>query len=111
MPNTRNAKYSEWKVWFEKYFQYIADMSPTELSTLDRIEQKKYQPKTKLILVGHSLGATFLVKYLSEHFFPRHIDALHLVSPAYDDTGLVGESLASFMPIPQAFAHIHRQVG
>jgi hypothetical protein len=24
MPNTMNAKYAEWKIWFEKYFRYIS---------------------------------------------------------------------------------------
>lgn len=88
MPNTMNAKYSEWKIWFEKYFRYIADVARDDESTLDRVEQKNSHTKSKIILVGHSLGTAFLVKYLSENPFPRHIDALHLVSPVFDDTGL-----------------------
>lgn len=45
MPSPLNAKYDEWKIWFEKYVPF-------------------FQPG--VILVGHSLGALFLVKYLNE---------------------------------------------
>ncbi len=110
MPNIMNAKYSEWKVWFEKYFRYITSIPQWEQSTLDRVMNKNAQAETsKLILVWHSLGATFLVKYLTENLFPRHIDTLHLISPIYDDTGLKGESLGSFRFAPQALPHFHDQ--
>lgn len=89
MPNTMNAKYNEWKVWFEKYFPYLREGDAREQSTLDRvIEKSDPSKKSKLVLLGHSLGATFLVKYLTENLFPRHIDTLHLIAPAYDDTGI-----------------------
>jgi predicted alpha/beta hydrolase family esterase len=109
MPNTRNAKYAEWKVWFEKYFRYIAPTQTTEQSALDRIEAKNKLTDKKIILIWHSLGATFLVKYLSENQFPRHIDGLHLVSPVFDDIGLIGESLATFRFSPHALPHFHEQ--
>lgn len=75
MPNTMNAKYGEWKVWFEKYFphiQGIEKLSSTK-TTMERIAEKKEHEKDlkKLVLVGHSLGAIFLMKYLSESGFPR----------------------------------------
>ena len=111
MPNTMNAKYSEWKIWFEKYFRYIADVPRGDESTLDRVEQKNSHTKSKIILVWHSLGTAFLVKYLSENPFPRHIDALHLVSPVFDDVGLAWETLGTFRFAPQALAHFHKQVG
>jgi len=66
MPNSMNAKYKEWKIMFEKYFPILND---------------------NLIIVGHSLGGTFLVKYLSENDFPKEILATFLVSPCYDDIG------------------------
>jgi len=50
MPNNMNAKYEEWKIYFEKY---------TELFD------------NEIILIGHSLGGIFLVKYLSENVFPK----------------------------------------
>jgi hypothetical protein len=39
-------------------------------------------------LVGHSLGAMFLTKYLAENEFPIQISQLHLVAPVLDDQGL-----------------------
>ncbi len=64
MPNKRNAKYVEWKIWFEKFFQFLGD---------------------DVILVGGSLGATFLAKYLAENIFPKRIKALFLVAGASAD--------------------------
>jgi len=75
MPNPMNAKYDEWRILFKK----IA-------SLLDN----------NVILIGHSLGAIFLVKYLSENKFPKNILATLLVSPPHDDEGME-ESLGSFV--------------
>lgn len=76
MPVKENADYKAWKIWFEKYFPFIKDESP--------------------ILIGHSLGGTFLLKYLSENGFSKAISQLHLVSPAVFDDGLTLEKLSSF---------------
>jgi hypothetical protein len=52
MPNTMNAKYSEWKIWFEKYFRYISGNQHQDKSTLDRVMEKDKQPSQgKFILV------------------------------------------------------------
>lgn len=64
MPNYSNAKYLEWKIWFEKLFPFLED---------------------KVVLVGHSLGAIFLTRYLSENQFPKKILATFLVAAPYDD--------------------------
>ena len=64
MPNRMNAKYFEWKMWFEKFIPH-------------------FDPE--IILIGHSLGGTFIAKYLSENTFPKKIIAIFLVAPAYDD--------------------------
>ena len=61
MPSERNAKYDEWVIWFEKLFPYLNE---------------------SIILVGHSLGATFLAKYVSENVLPVSLDQLHLVAGA-----------------------------
>ena len=66
MPNRSNAKYIEWKIWFEKLFPFLND---------------------EVILVGHSLGASFLTKYLSEERFPKKILATLLVAGPYDSDG------------------------
>ncbi len=66
MPNKQNAKYAEWKIWFEKLVPFL---------------------KNDVTLIGHSLGGLFLVKYLSESLFPKKIKALILVSAPYTGKG------------------------
>lgn len=66
MPNKQNAKYLEWKIWFEKHIPYMSD---------------------GVILVGHSLGGSFLAKYLSEERFPKKIAATFLVAAPYSMDG------------------------
>lgn len=63
MPNKDNAKYLEWKIWFEKLSQLAED---------------------GVTLVGHSLGGIFLAKYLSEENFPKKISKTILVSAPFD---------------------------
>jgi len=64
MPAKHNAKYEEWKIWFEKFTPYLHN---------------------KAVLVGNSLGATFFAKYISEHTLPFHIGQLHLVAGRFFD--------------------------
>ncbi len=63
MPNPQNAKYSEWKIWFERIIELLNE---------------------EIILIGHSLGGIFLAKYLSENSFSKKIKGLILVSPPYN---------------------------
>ena len=70
MPNKQNADYTEWKIWFERHFEHLRD---------------------EVILVGYSLGAMFLAKYLTKETPPFTIKALFLLaSPVeaedFDDT-------------------------
>lgn len=74
MPNSKNARYLEWKLWFEKTFHLLTN---------------------EVVLVGHSLGGIFLAKYLSENDFPQKIAQLHLVAAPYD-TEVIKDSLADF---------------
>ncbi len=62
MPNAQNAVYAEWCIWFEKFLPLLND---------------------GLILVGHSLGAVFLAKYLSEHDVAKKISGTLLVAPPF----------------------------
>jgi len=64
MPNSNNAKYIEWKIWFERILPLL---------------------KNELILIGHSLGGLFLVKYLSENKINNKIKSLLLISTPFDD--------------------------
>lgn len=62
MPNSQNAKYLEWKIWFEKIIPLLDE---------------------SVVLIGHSLGGIFIVKYLSENIFPKKIKATFLVGTPY----------------------------
>lgn len=64
MPNSMNAKYSEWKIWFEKYIPFLRD---------------------DVVLIGSSLGGTFLAKYLSENIVPLKIRATFFAAAAFFD--------------------------
>jgi predicted alpha/beta hydrolase family esterase len=75
MPNKQTAKYSEWKVVFEKLLSAIND---------------------GVILVGHSLGALFLVKYLSEEVVSKRIKKTILLGTPFDEAGMDNEPLLSF---------------
>lgn len=66
MPNKDNAQYNEWALWFKKIIPHL---------------------NNNVTLVGHSLGALFLVKYLSENKFPKKIRATLLVATPYDAVG------------------------
>lgn len=77
MPCKRNAKYLEWQIWLEKFFPFLRD---------------------NIILIGHSLGATFWLKYLAENNFPVKISQLHLVAAPLTETN---ESLGDFAPPAQ----------
>ncbi|MDO8492479.1 MAG: alpha/beta fold hydrolase [bacterium] len=74
MPNKTNARFDEWKLWMDKLTPFLHD---------------------EVILIGHSMGGTFLAKYLSENTFPKKIKAVFLVSAVYDNDS-EGYSLASF---------------
>jgi hypothetical protein len=71
MPLRENAKYEEWKIYFERFIPLL---------------------KNSPILIGFSLGGIFLAKYLSENKFPQKIKALLLVAPPFDNS-LEGEDL------------------
>ena len=77
MPCKQKAEYKSWKIWFERHFEFLQDENPS--------------------VIGHSLGATFLLKYLSENNFPRKIKQLHLIAPATtNEPPLYLERLATF---------------
>lgn len=73
MPNSTNARYAEWKLWFENISSVFTD---------------------DCILIGHSLGGIFLAKYLSEKKLPVAVSATILIAAPYDDERT--ESLADF---------------
>ncbi len=60
MPNKQNADYIAWSIWFEKIIPHLNNGD---------------------ILMGHSLGGGFLLRYLTEYRLPVLISQLHLVAP------------------------------
>jgi len=75
MPNTKNAKYNEWKILLNKIARLL---------------------ENNVILIGHSLGGVFLAKYLSENKFPKKILASILIAPPYDEKD-IEEPLGDFV--------------
>lgn len=86
MPNGNNAKYLEWKIWFEKFLPLFSK---------------------EIVLVGHSLGGIFLAKYLAENTISKKIKALFLIAAPYDDKDLE-DSLADFV-LPKSLKNIEKQ--
>lgn len=86
MPNKINAKYAEWKIWFEKFIPYL---------------------KPGVILVGHSMGGIFLAQYLSENTFPKEIKGVFIVAAPFD-TADASYSLADFV-LPQSLDKLGQQ--
>ena len=63
MPNSSNAQFKEWSIWFSKIVPYFGD---------------------DVRLVGHSLGAMFLAKYLHQNPLKKPVKQLHLVAGGYN---------------------------
>lgn len=81
MPNKQNAQYKEWKIWFERHFEYLRD---------------------GVVLVGWSLGGMFLAKYLTENSLPYKIKALFLLAaPCGACSGKNGNDCGSFQFAPE----------
>jgi len=89
MPNGTNARYKEWKIWFDNIAKVL---------------------NSEVVFIGHSLGGIFLAKYLSENVFPRKIIATILVAAPFDDAeGADGkESLIDFI-LPSSLAKFAEQ--
>lgn len=88
MPNATNARYREWRMWFERCTELLSD---------------------NIVLVGHSLGGIFLAKYLSEYTFPKKIKATLLVAAPFDEVS-TAESLTDFA-LPASLTKFGKQGG
>jgi predicted alpha/beta hydrolase family esterase len=71
MPNSLWADYEAWKIWFDKVIPYLHE---------------------DVVLIGHSLGGGFYLRYLTENTLPVRVRQLHLVAGVVDgkDCGGVG---------------------
>lgn len=65
MPLQDNAKYSDWKIVFERYLSLLPG---------------------NFILIGNSLGGAFLAKYLSENKLLHKALSVYLVCPPFDNS-------------------------
>ena len=86
MPNKQNAKYREWEIWFEKHTPFIND---------------------DVVFVGHSLGGSFLAKYLAVNRFPKRIAGTILIAAPYERGR---HMLGDFTP-PESLALFSKQGG
>lgn len=73
MPNSSNAVFDEWAVYFQKLTGFFGN---------------------DVQIIGHSLGAMFLAKYLHEYSLSKPVKRLLLVAGGYDDE--THEDLGSF---------------
>lgn len=72
-PNKQNAQFHEWEIYFEKLLPLLGN---------------------QVSLVGYSLGAMFLAKYLHQKPLKNPVDQLILIAGAYNDNS--NEELGSF---------------
>lgn len=86
MPNGTNAKYNEWKIWFEQIISLLKD---------------------NVILIGHSLGGIFLVKYLSQNLLATKVKAVVLISAPYKE--LDTEEIGDFS-LPKSLSKLNKQI-
>lgn len=75
MPNSKNAKYIEWKIWFERYLPHLRD---------------------GVMLVGWSQGGYFLTKYMIEETLPVTVEALFLIAAPFQPADFDGEDGGDF---------------
>jgi hypothetical protein len=65
MPQQDDAKYEEWKIYFERFLPLL---------------------KKDFIMIGGSLGGIFLAKYLSENKLPKKALSTYLVCAPFNNT-------------------------
>jgi len=87
-PNSNNAKYKEWKIWFEKHFEYLHN---------------------DIVLVGWSQGGYFMAKYLSENIAPFEIKSLFLVAAPIRPDDFGGEDGGDFQFDSALLPHLAKQ--
>lgn len=87
MPCSCNASYTNWKIWLERFFQFLED---------------------DIVLVGRSLGGIFLAKYLSENDFPVKIKATFLLAAPFEENE--NEFLGDF-ELPESLEGLEEQGG
>ena len=91
MPESDNAQYDDWKLWFEKIVDMLED---------------------DFFVIGHSLGGIFLAKYLSENKVAKRIMKTFLIAAPFDDEGMTEEpSACSFLLLVHLLCGYGQQYG
>lgn len=86
MPNALDADYTAWSIWFEKVIPFLHN---------------------GVTLVGHSLGGSFLLRYLTQNKLPVTVTALHLVAPCVDTLDCPGMgNFATDLSVWSGFASV-----
>ena len=90
MPCKENAKYEEWKVWFERHIPYLGE---------------------RVTVLGWSLGGIFFAKYLSENEVPFTIERLYLLAAPFNSEDLCDVACGDFVLDPELIAKLPEKVG
>ncbi len=88
MPNSDNADYEEWEIWFDKLIPFL---------------------ESRVILVGHSLGGTFLAKYLATHNLQVEIMATFFIAAPFD--GSTTKEMLYTFKLPEDLTLLASQAG
>lgn len=86
MPCKQNADYVAWSIWFKKVIPYLTDNS---------------------LLIGHSLGGGFLLRYLTENKLSVTVAQLHLIAPCVDMVAGFDIDLAAWSGFKTAITETH----
>lgn len=89
MPNKQNARYEEWKIWFERHFELL---------------------RNNLILLGWSQGGYFLAKYFVENPAPVRVRALILCAAPVEPDDFGGEDGGDFAFNKEGLSAIEQKV-
>ena len=71
------------KEYVIKYPEIKSDESASDFGWIRQIGKNISEIKSDIILVGHSLGASMLLKYLSENFLKKKIAGIFLIATPF----------------------------
>ena len=86
LPNKQNANYQEWKIYFEKLLPFFG---------------------SNIRLIGHSLGAMFLAKYLHNKSLEKPVRQLILLAGGYDGADYGSFNVNSAKGLEKSAREIH----
>lgn len=88
-PCKQNAKYEEWKMVLDRVIEMIPEYS-------------------EVVIVGHSLGGNFAIKYLAETDLKnRSVSSLHLVAACCNEWSFSQPDASGWQHVSQSVPNIH----